>query len=339
MTKFLDTMMQFQTSLPTTKATSYYLHLGHLSIIQSDPIHSNNLRFSQATFICSMAVHSTTSRRAPDARGQRRPRRGRDAGCGWCNGCGHRSIRSLAESHWQETKTPGIWWDKVGIKTFMWYKSCYPVTVIPKNEDSKARWKNVKKIGLQINDGHDGPKSTWTGLFFGAAPNNLILSAADGGRCMGKWLDKDPAQPTCMFVFNNIYIYCHMLVAAVNFKGSCVEAITEASTVANHRALSCQMKPQILGRTWGLHPNSQDFWWLILWRWLNICNSRVLFMKLPSQALLWWFPHQLLQLIQRQNRMCPIDPCFCTKEPEMGILTIIKPCDENMWQENGGCFQ
>lgn len=119
MTKFLDTMMQFQTSLPTTKATSYYLHLGHLSIIQSDPIHSNNLRFSQATFICSMAVHSTTSRRAPDARGQRRPRRGRDAGCGWCNGCGHRSIRSLAESHWQETKTPGIWWDKVGIKTFM----------------------------------------------------------------------------------------------------------------------------------------------------------------------------------------------------------------------------
>ena len=93
------------------------------------------------------------------------------------------------------------------------------------------------------------------------------------------------------------------------------------------------MKPQILGRTWDLHPNSQDLWWLNLWRWLNICNSRVLFMKLPSQALLWWFPHQLLQLIQRQNRMCPIDPCFCTKEPEMGILTIIKPCDENMWQE------
>ena len=95
MTKFLDIMMQFQTSLPTTKATSYYLHLGHLSIIQSDPIHSNNLRFSQATFICSMAVHSTTSWGAPDARGQRRPRRGRGAGCGWCNGCGHRSIRSL----------------------------------------------------------------------------------------------------------------------------------------------------------------------------------------------------------------------------------------------------
>lgn len=77
----------------------------------------------------------------------------------------------------------------------------------PKNEDSKARWKNVKKIGLQINDGHDGPKSTWTGLFFGAAPNNLILSAADGGRCMGKWLDKDPAQPTCMFVSLTTYIY------------------------------------------------------------------------------------------------------------------------------------
>ena len=135
------------------------------------------LRFSQATFVCSMAVHSTASRRAPDARGQRRPRRGRDAGCGWCSGCGHRSIRRLATGRWEETKAGGIWWDIV-----------------------------VHAVQLQrffitvLNDGHDSPKSTWTGLFFGAAPNNLILSAADGGRCMGKWLDKDPAQPTCMFL-------------------------------------------------------------------------------------------------------------------------------------------
>ena len=46
-------------------------------------------------------------------------------------------------------------------------------------------------------------------------------------------------------------------------------------------------------------------------------------LKLSSQALLWWFPHQLLQLIQRQNWMCPIDARFCTEEPGTGILTII----------------
>ena len=226
MTKFLDIMMQFQTSLPTTKATGYYLHLGHLSIIQSDPIHSSNLRFSQAAFICSMAVHSTTSRRAPDARGQGRPRRGRDAGCGWCSGCGHRSIRSLARSGWEETKTVGRQIRSDHVRGWSGdTDSCYTVTnsdssplasmLGPKTHDSKARWQNVEKTGRQINNGHGSPKSTWTGLFFGAAPNNLILSAADGGRCMGKWLDKDPAQPTCMFVSLTTYIViCWQLLLA-----------------------------------------------------------------------------------------------------------------------------
>lgn len=206
MTKFLDIMMQFQTSLPTTKATSYYLHLGHLSIIQSDPIHSNNLRFSQATFICSMSVHSTTSRRAPDARGQRRPRRGRGAGCGWCNGCGHRSIRSLGVKG-RKQKLLGDRYGQIMSEDgqviqihVIQLQTCWV------QRPTSLRMKKCKKTRLQINDGHGSPKSTWTGLFFGAAPNNLILSAADGGRCMGKWLDKDPAQPTCMFVSLTTYI-------------------------------------------------------------------------------------------------------------------------------------
>ena len=63
----------------------------------------------------------------------------------------------------------------------------------PKALDSEARCKNVQKIGLQINDGRDGPKSTWTGLFFGAAPNNLILSE----RRMVKWLEF--VQPSDIF--------------------------------------------------------------------------------------------------------------------------------------------
>ena len=121
-----------------------------------------------------------------------------------------------------------------------------------------------------------------------------------------------------------------MLVAAVNFKGSCVE-----TTGPFHVKWSLKFWGGLVIYTpWKvvkiLMVESLEMG--------EICNSRVLFMKLPSQALLWWFPHQLLQLIQRQNRMCPIDARFCTEEPEMGILTIIKPCEEKMWQENGGVF-
>lgn len=53
-----------------------------------------------------------------------------------------------------------------------------------------------------------------------------------------------PNQPACLCLNN---IYCHMLVAAGNFKGSCVEAMPEASKLTNIPALSCQIKPQNFG--------------------------------------------------------------------------------------------
>ncbi len=183
-------------------------------------------------------VHSAASWRAPDARGQRRPRRRRDAGRGWCNGCGHRSIRSLGVIGRKQT-TAWIWSESGSSydQDHATQLPCSFITVLhvgPKEPRFKG---TVHRLDYKS-------MPTWTWLFFGAAPNNLILSEADGGRCMDP-VGMEPSDnenftisDICSLVFHNASrpyptnlhdtclnnMYCQMLVAAGNFEGSCVGA-------------------------------------------------------------------------------------------------------------------
>lgn len=118
-----------------------------------------------------------------------------------------------------------------------------------------------------------------------------------------------------------------MLAAAVSFKGSCVEAITE------DWALSCQMKPQIFGRTSDLHPldRSQDSWWLNLWRWVKVCDSRIFFYRtsFPGSALVIPSP------------TAPAHPAPKQDVPNRSVLLHQRAWDEhsdNMWQGKQACW-